>query len=310
MHDLLDQDQNRAFYEERYKSGYMDAWDARTTGRVVEFLEACGLPPDGEVLDYGCGTGVFTRVLQTVFPQAACTGADISENALARAREKESGLTFCPIQALEGRTFDLVFTHHVLEHVADLPAALAELTRLVRLGGHMVHVLPCGNAGSLEERLCADLADGRDPTLGNRFVFEDPGHIRRLTSDELAGMLRPLGFTPAHAWFRNHFWGGVDWITAWPMFRTFPDPRRARSLPARLRLSTYRLFLTAVGRLRAAGRRPPQGLSAWLGAAVDRDIAARADREWRTRRADPGGSAMYLHFIRTVPTCPTAGGGA
>ena len=38
--------------------------------------------------------------------------------------------------------FDLIFSSNVLEHIDDLPAALAEMKRVLRLGGLMIHTMP------------------------------------------------------------------------------------------------------------------------------------------------------------------------
>jgi 2-polyprenyl-6-hydroxyphenyl methylase/3-demethylubiquinone-9 3-methyltransferase len=42
--------------------------------------------------------------------------------------------------------FDLVFSRTLLEHVADTPAAIANLARALGPNGLMAHVVPCGNA--------------------------------------------------------------------------------------------------------------------------------------------------------------------
>jgi SAM-dependent methyltransferase len=42
--------------------------------------------------------------------------------------------------------YDLVFSRTLFEHVADPPAAVANLARALAPGGAMAHVIPCGNA--------------------------------------------------------------------------------------------------------------------------------------------------------------------
>src|SRR6185369_8157500 len=105
-------------------------------------------------------------------------GVDVSETAVRAAREREPGCRFFELGApdLPRGAFDLVFSHHVLEHVPDLGAALATIAALASPRGEMLHILPCGNAGSFEERIVALRRGGTDPALENRFFFEDEGH--------------------------------------------------------------------------------------------------------------------------------------
>ena len=54
-------------------------------------------------------------------------------------------------------SFDRVMAIHVLEHLPNLPAAVRELRRLVKPGGHLIAVIPCegGFAYTLGRRISA-----------------------------------------------------------------------------------------------------------------------------------------------------------
>ena len=107
-----------AFYTERYEAGYMQQWPSRKLARVAAFVEKQQLPPAGTFLDFGCGTGVFTELLQGLLPQWQASGVDIVDVALRKARERAPAARFCSIEELgDHARFDLVFSHHVLEHV-------------------------------------------------------------------------------------------------------------------------------------------------------------------------------------------------
>lgn len=93
------------------------------------------------VLDAGCGTGGFIRVLRAVRPEWTVAGVDQSALACALARERtgaeiaEGSVTALPYG--DG-SFDAVTTGDVLYHVPDTAAALREFARVVRPGGALV----------------------------------------------------------------------------------------------------------------------------------------------------------------------------
>lgn len=71
-------------------------------------------------------------------------------------------------------TFDRVLAIHVLEHLPDLPAALAEARRLLRPDGRLVAVIPCesGLAYSLARRISAQRVFERRYKMSYRWFIE------------------------------------------------------------------------------------------------------------------------------------------
>jgi SAM-dependent methyltransferase len=101
-----------------------------------------------QVLDLGCGTGEITRRLADRYPQATLVGIDILESNLLLAR-RDSAAFAGRIRYEQGDafalhhddvSFDLVVCRHMSQAVPDFPLVLAEITRVLKLGGWL-HLL-------------------------------------------------------------------------------------------------------------------------------------------------------------------------
>jgi len=96
--------------------------------------------PGMRVLEIGGGSGYQARLITSL-------GCDVSSIDLAD-RSAPAG-RFHPVQSYDGRnipaapeSFDLIFSSNVLEHVTDLSALLSDMRRVLRPGGHAIHILP------------------------------------------------------------------------------------------------------------------------------------------------------------------------
>jgi hypothetical protein len=301
------------FYDGRYESGYMKDWPAWKKRRIRDVVRALGLPRTGKALEFGCGQGVFSQVVKDALPDWEVCGCDISPVAIGLASRRFPRCRFFTAgdQAHGAERFDLVLSHHVLEHVVDLGETFAAMAAYAAHTARMVHILPCGDRGSLEQRVASARTGGIDATRGNRFWFEDEGHLRRLTTSEMEAHLAPLGFRLADARYANQYHGAVEWITGYgaDYVADFFDPAPAADAGAAAELARLRARLRRVARLRVAGRlrRPRsvrQAVSVALGLArrpiaraVDRYCLVRVGLEWRLHSREPG-SEMYLTFER------------
>lgn len=110
-------------------------------------LIAWAAPVAGErVLDLGCGSGGASRILaEIVGAEGEVVGVDTSEEALAVAAERTTA--GAPIRYVRSRAermtelpdryFDCAVTSLMIDQVADLPAVLTELHRVLRPGGRI-----------------------------------------------------------------------------------------------------------------------------------------------------------------------------
>ena len=108
--------------------------------------EALAARAGERVLDLGCGPGFYTaELLAEVGTHGTVVGVDTSAPMLEAAASRCEGLggaSFLQGSAtaldLEDSSFDRALCVQVLEHVGNVPAALAELHRVLRPGGRVL----------------------------------------------------------------------------------------------------------------------------------------------------------------------------
>jgi ubiquinone/menaquinone biosynthesis C-methylase UbiE len=103
--------------------------------------------PGDRVLDVGCGTGYFTRVMaEAVAPGGTAVGIDPSPEVIARARSSTRlpNCTFAEgiAEALdtEDESYDVVVSSLMLHHLPETlrPQAIREMHRVLRPGGRVL----------------------------------------------------------------------------------------------------------------------------------------------------------------------------
>lgn len=207
--------ENIAFYENRYVGNYMDEWDNVKKNRIVELIKGMNLPDKGNLLDFGCGTGVFTILFKKILPKWNIYGCDVSKNAIDKAKQKKAQCYFF-VQDLNIiqdyiNKFDFIYSHHVLEHVFNIEDTILMISNYCKKGANVFHILPCGNSDSFEHRICKLVKNGVDEVSG-RFFYEDIGHLRRLRSSQLNIMHQEIKLEIVKEWFALQYYGAFRWI--------------------------------------------------------------------------------------------------
>jgi len=189
------------------------------------------------VLDVGCGVGMYTNAF--LRETGHVFGIEIEHERALEARERAAGVIQSPGERLPfaDATFDVVFSHEVLEHVDDDRACAVEMVRVTRPGGRIVIFVPnrlypfethgifwrgryrFGNA-PLVNWLPTPLRDRLAP------------HVRAYTADSLRRLFDGL---PARIVHHTQIFPGYDNVVA-----------RRPSLGRALRAFTYALERTPV----------------------------------------------------------------
>jgi SAM-dependent methyltransferase len=91
---------------------------------------------DEQVLDVGCGPGVYESALRHLFPGVTYYGLDFSEGMLEKHPRKQS-VVMADAQYLPypSGTFDVVMANHMLYHVPDITRAIKECRRVLKPDG-------------------------------------------------------------------------------------------------------------------------------------------------------------------------------
>jgi SAM-dependent methyltransferase len=94
------------------------------------------------ILDAGCGVGMYTEQFRRFSPHV--TGVEIDLAVARQASSRLAGIVVAPAEALPfaDGSFDVLFSHEVIEHVTDDAAAAVEMLRVVAPGGRIVIFCP------------------------------------------------------------------------------------------------------------------------------------------------------------------------
>jgi len=126
---------------------FMAARDLESHGFFLQPI----LQPGFNVLDVGCGPATITTgIAQTVLP-GRVTAVDLEAEPLERARRMAEGCEIVNLDFVTGashqlpfadESFDVVFAHALLEHLADPIETLREFHRVTRPGGFVAICSP------------------------------------------------------------------------------------------------------------------------------------------------------------------------
>lgn len=155
------------------------------------------------LLDIGCGDGTFTILLKESLKAKEVAGIEISQEAIAAAKEK--GITAYHLDIdkspfpFANDYFDVVYCGEIIEHVFDTDHLLNEVHRILKPDG--IAILTTPNLAGWPNRLALLLGYQPFPTavsplhegVGKLFFKGDEGqwgHIRVFTVRALNELLR------------------------------------------------------------------------------------------------------------------------
>ena len=250
----------RGFYERELTEGQGAYFGVTDSGELVPtrmgrhwlaehlglFVELLGLTKSDEFLDVGCGEGYYTVALARVAHRT--TAADVSSSVLrlmGRLSDCDPDRVQRVVTDVErlpfaGGRFDKALCSHMLEHVLDDRAVVAEIHRVMKPGGVAVFAIPLKYTAqycllrAIEGVARAVLKPGKKPypvspagELDVRLVGVQ-AHIRHYSAPVFRKMLEESGFRVTDVkgvWFHDP----RNW------FVRFTQPRRwTYSLGSRL----------------------------------------------------------------------------
>lgn len=171
-------------YEDNYHAGYENRFRGKVLTAKIRLGAASFYLTSSHpnCLDVGCSVGATLQAARDFGWHAL--GVDVSQTAIGICRKQ--GLD-CQVIAghklpFADNTFDLVTHWHVIEHVDDVTAALAEWRRILKPGGIMMFETP--NSDYIKARL-----------LGRRYKkFWAPEHLYTFNRSNMSSLLQKSGF--------------------------------------------------------------------------------------------------------------------
>lgn len=211
---------SEAVYDDRYREGYRtrrSGYEIARASALEHFIgHVARVNQARRVLDYGAGSGLHVDLWEKIFSGAQLHFTDISGVALEQlaARYPRYSGQLGKIEAgrapFADRSFEVVVSVEVLEHVDHLDDYLKDIWRLLTPGGTFIWTTPCGNRGSIEH-LYSRLTGQVQPTAEGyrRWSWEDPTHLRRMRTEELTPRLKTVGFSEPTYRLRSHIFSFV-----------------------------------------------------------------------------------------------------
>ena len=278
------QERLRRFYERELTEGQGAYFNVGTDGELIPtrmgrhwlaehrraFAELLGLTQSDRFLDVGCGEGYYTLALAR--GAGTSVAADVSSSVLrlmGRLRDHDPARVHRVVTDVErlpfpASCFDKALCSHMLEHVLDDRAVVAEMHRVVRPGGVVVFAIPLKYTAQYRAlRRVEGIARGilkpwKKPypvapigELDVRLVGVQ-AHVRHYSVDVFRLMLEENGFRVTDVrgmWFHDP----RNWLVRWTQPRRWTYEfgsrlsRRWPSLGAGLVVRTIRQCLASRG---------------------------------------------------------------
>ncbi|WP_435020448.1 class I SAM-dependent methyltransferase [Tundrisphaera sp. TA3] len=134
----------QAPYAAAYARLYREHWWWRSREAILlDLIRSLGLPPGGEILDVGCGDGLFFPELERF---GRVRGIEVDAGLLDPDGPYRDRISTLPLgdpsyEADAGR-FGLITALDVIEHIADDGAAVRAMAAMLRPGGLLIVTVP------------------------------------------------------------------------------------------------------------------------------------------------------------------------
>lgn len=183
-------------------------------------LRLGGRMAGGTALEIGCGQGAGIEVVLDRFGADRVVGIDLDETMIARARRRLAGRNDVEVRVGDAAAIDLadasvdaVFDFGIVHHVPDWRAAIGEVARVLRPGGHLYY---------------SEVTKHALDRPSYRLLFDHPDHDR-FTADGFVAALEERGLR-VDGRQRTYVWGDYILGVAERMPEALAEPRR-RDVP-------------------------------------------------------------------------------
>jgi len=152
----------------------------------------------GDILDFGAGTGYLTRQLQALGRFTSLTAIDMMPRPVS-IDESVNWLSWDLNEAIDipDRTFDVIVSAEVIEHLENPRAVAREWFRLLRPGGTLIFSTPNNESW---RSLFALLLQGHFVAFSDSCY---PAHITALLRKDIERILTEAGFSVPNFVFSN-----------------------------------------------------------------------------------------------------------
>jgi len=198
-HELILQEtapeKRKQFYREMYNQVHplYDKISATASGRnpFYRMVKLFQRELNGRsILDVGCGTGAFLTCVDDMIPHGRLVGIDTSLSVLPKDTRSIRFIQSDVIDFEVNTSFDVVFSHHVLEHIApaDVASHIWSIKKALAPGGCFIISTPNRFFGPSDVTRILDYTNcNRTPAMGS--------HVNELNYTETIALLQKYGFS-------------------------------------------------------------------------------------------------------------------